>query len=101
MEVLITSPQYPSKEAPADLEQAITTVINRSSLMDDPSLPAFERQLAGYLGVQEAIGVANGSDALWLALQALAVGRGDAVITVPNALGHTSQAIRRAGALPL
>ncbi|MFQ5924228.1 MAG: DegT/DnrJ/EryC1/StrS family aminotransferase, partial [Anaerolineales bacterium] len=88
-------------EVGMDPDQAITRAINRSNLMDDVSLPAFERQLAGYLGVQEAIGVASGSDALWLALQALAVGRGDVVITVPNAPGHTGQAIRRAGALPL
>ena len=88
-------------EVGMDPDPAITRVNHRSGLMDEVSLPAFERQLAGYIGVQEAIGVASGSDALWLALQALAVGRGDAVITVPNAPGHTGQAIRRAGALPL
>src|SRR4030095_17255285 len=62
---------------------------------------AFEQEFAAYLGVRHALGVANGTDALELALQALDVRPGDAVLTVPFTFAATPEAIVRCGAAPL
>jgi dTDP-4-amino-4,6-dideoxygalactose transaminase len=61
----------------------------------------FERELASRLGVAAALGVASGTDALALALQALDVKAGDEVITVSHTAGATVAAIRMIGAIPV
>jgi dTDP-3-amino-2,3,6-trideoxy-4-keto-D-glucose/dTDP-3-amino-3,4,6-trideoxy-alpha-D-glucose/dTDP-2,6-dideoxy-D-kanosamine transaminase len=62
---------------------------------------AFESEFADYCGVAHCISVANGTDALELALRALGVGPGDTVATVANAGGYSTTAIRAVGAEPL
>ena len=62
---------------------------------------AFESEFAAYCGVAHCISVANGTDALELALRALGVGPGDTVATVANAGGYSTTAIRAVGAEPL
>ena len=88
-------------EVSAEIEAAIADIINRSSFIGGSYVSAFERDFAAYLGVSEAVGVANGTDALWLGLLTLGVGAGDAVITVPNTFIATTEAITRVGAYPL
>ena len=61
----------------------------------------FETEWADYLGVKHAIGVANGTDAIELALRALEIGRGDTVVTTSNTAVATVAAIELAGAKPL
>src|SRR5262249_57550246 len=61
----------------------------------------FESEFAGYLGAKHCVGVANGTDALHLALRAIGVGAGDAVITVAHTAVATVAAIEMTGAIPL
>jgi dTDP-4-amino-4,6-dideoxygalactose transaminase len=89
------------EEVRPEIEAAIHDIINRSSFIGGAYVDQFEREFAAYLGVAEAIGVANGTDALWLGLVAAGVKPGEAVITVPNTFIATVEAITRAGARPL
>jgi dTDP-4-amino-4,6-dideoxygalactose transaminase len=83
------------------IDRAIADIIDRSSFIGGEYVNTFEREYAAYLGVGEVVGVANGTDALWLALVASGVEAGDAVVTVPNTFIATTEAITRCGALPL
>lgn len=64
-------------------------------------LESFERRAAQYCGTRHALGVANGSDALFLVLKALGVGKGDEVITCPNSFIATAWTIIATGARPV
>lgn len=66
-----------------------------------PEVAAFEDAFAKYCGVAHAIGVANGTDALELALRACGVGAGDEVVNVANAGMYTTTAILAVGATPV
>ena len=61
-------------------------------------LERFEAEAARYCGTKHALGVANGSDALFLALKALGIGKGDEVVTCPNSFIATAWVIVAAGA---
>lgn len=66
-----------------------------------PQVRSFEDELADYLGVDRAVSVANGTDALTIALTALECGPGDLVATAANAGGYSTTAIRSVGAVPV
>ncbi len=66
-----------------------------------PEVTAFEKEFAAAIGATHAVGVANGTDALVLALRALGIGAGDTVITVSHTAVATVMAIELAGAEPL
>ena len=85
----------------AQIEASIRDIIDRSSFIGGDYVARFEREFANYLGVKDVIAVANGTDALWLALVAAGVKPGDAVVTVPNTFIATVEAITRSGAYPL
>lgn len=66
-----------------------------------PEVEALEQEFADFIGTSSAIGVANGTDALELALRALDIGAGDEVITVSHTAVATVAAIEAAGAVPV
>ncbi len=80
---------------------AISEVIDQSAFAGGPYVAKFEQDFARYCGVEHAIGVGNGTDALWLVLLALGVGPGDEVITVPMTFMATAEAISFTGARPV
>jgi dTDP-4-amino-4,6-dideoxygalactose transaminase len=67
-----------------EISSAIQEVLDSCAFAGGRFVEKFEKEWASYCGVKHAIGVGNGTDALWLALLALGVGEGDEVITVPN-----------------
>jgi dTDP-4-amino-4,6-dideoxygalactose transaminase len=83
------------------IDAAIADVINKNAFAGGPFVAAFEADFAKYCGAKHAIGVGNGTDALWLGLLALDVGPGDEVITVPSTFMATAEAISYCGAKPV
>src|SRR6516165_4771297 len=81
--------------------KAISEVIATSAFAGGSFVEKFEAEFAAYCGCRHAIGVGNGTDALWLALLASGVGPGDEVITVPNTFVATAEAIIFCGARPV
>jgi dTDP-4-amino-4,6-dideoxygalactose transaminase len=84
-----------------EVRQAIDEVADSQQFILGPAVKRFEEQVARYLQCAFAVGVASGSDALLLALMALAVGRGDGVIVTPFTFFSTVSSITRLGAMPL
>jgi dTDP-4-amino-4,6-dideoxygalactose transaminase len=84
-----------------DLERAFAEVLAGGRFILGPNVKAFEREAADYLGVPETIGVANGTDALVLVLEALGIGRGDEVICPSFTFYATAETIARVGATPV
>jgi dTDP-4-amino-4,6-dideoxygalactose transaminase len=85
----------------AAFDQAIREVIDSAAFAGGPVVARFEDEFAAFCGSRHAIGVGNGTDALWLALLALGIGPGDEVITVPNSFMATAEAISYTGARPV
>lgn len=85
----------------AALDAAIARVQDRGHYILGPEVEAFEREFAAYCGAKSCVAVANGTDALELALRALDIGANDEVATVANAGGYASTAIRAVGAKPV
>jgi dTDP-4-amino-4,6-dideoxygalactose transaminase len=84
-----------------EIEQAISEVIESGAFAGGPVVAEFEKEFASFCGVRGAMGVGNGTDAIWLALLACGIGPGDEVITVPNTFMATAEAISFAGAKPV
>jgi dTDP-4-amino-4,6-dideoxygalactose transaminase len=82
----------------SEVDAAVAMVIDQAAFIGGPVLRQFERDFAQYCGVRHCVGVANGTDALFVALKVLEIGRGDEVITVANSFVATAEAIRMAGA---
>lgn len=84
-----------------EIDNVINNIINESDFIGGQRVARFEDVFAKFLGVQEVVAVASGTDALWLTLVALGISDGDIVITVPNTFFATVEAIVRAGAHPV
>jgi len=89
------------KPVRAELDAAISRVLDRGWFIHGPEDEAFERQFAGWLGLPHMVGVANGTDAIQLALLALGVGAGDEVVCPALTAAPTALAIMATGAEPV
>src|SRR5439155_7903050 len=83
------------------LREAIEGVLTSGEFILGPNVAAFEREAAEYLGVEESIGVANGTDALVLVMDALGIGEGDEVVCPSFTFYATAEAIARRSATPV
>lgn len=82
----------------SEIDRNMQEVLLSGQYVQGPMLKRFEAELAAYHGTKYAVGVGNGTDAIWLALMALGIGPGDEVITHPNTFFATAEAIWIAGA---
>ena len=80
---------------------AVKRVLASGHFILGTEVEAFEKEFAAYCNVDYAVGCANGTEALYLALKALGIGQGDEVITVSHTSSATICAIRMAGAIPV
>ena len=84
-----------------ELQAAFARTLDSGRFILGPEVEAFEAEAAVTLGVEHAVGVANGTDAIVLVLDALGIGRGDEVICPAFTFFATAEAIARAGATPV
>jgi dTDP-4-amino-4,6-dideoxygalactose transaminase len=84
-----------------EIDERISAVIDSGRFVLGPELEAFEGEFAAYLGVRHVIGVANGTDALTIALRSLGVGPGDDVVVPSFTFYATAEAVAGIGARPV
>ena len=84
-----------------EANEALERVYAAGVLILGPAVECFERDFAAYCGVGHGVGTANGTDAIWLALEALGIGPGDEVVTVSHTCVPPVAAILRTGATPV
>src|SRR3954470_8208500 len=85
----------------AELRAKVNEIIDSKRFIFGPEVEAFEREFAAYIGTKHAVGVANGTDALLLALRALGVGRGDEVVVPSFTFFASAEPIALLGAIPV
>ncbi len=79
----------------------LASIMTSGAFIGGAAVEAFEREFADYIGVRYAVGVANGTDAITLALKSLGIGRGDEVITAANTFIATIESILHVGGRPV
>ena len=84
-----------------DIDSAIQHVLQETDFVGGSAIAEFEKAFAAYCGSRSVVGLANGTDAIQLALMACGIGKGDEVITAVNTFIATSEAITAAGAQPV
>jgi dTDP-4-amino-4,6-dideoxygalactose transaminase len=84
-----------------ELEAAFSKTLESGRFIFGPEVQGFEREAAEFLGTKEAVGVANGTDAIVLVLDALGIGAGDEVVCPSFTFYATAEAVARIGATPV
>jgi dTDP-4-amino-4,6-dideoxygalactose transaminase len=85
----------------AELDAAIARVLDSGRYILGPEVSAFEEEFAAYCGARHAVGVANGTDAITIALRAMGVGPGDEVVVPSFTFYASAEAIPPTGATPV
>jgi len=101
MPVPLFDPSSPRAPLRADLRAAVHRVLDGGAFVLGPEVEAFETEFAAYLGAGHAIGVANGTEAITIALRALGVGPGDEVVVPSFTFWASAEAIPPTGAVPV
>lgn len=98
--ILVGNPGAQNAGRKAAILAAVDRVLDANRYINGPEVAAFEKEFAAFLGTTDAVGVANGTEALALALRAVGVEPGHEVLTIANAGAPIPAAIRMAGAVP-
>jgi dTDP-4-amino-4,6-dideoxygalactose transaminase len=93
------SPQH--KNIKSELIEAFSGIIESGQFILGEEVKKFEKSFANLCGTKYVVGVANGTDALFLTMKALGIGKGDEVITAPNSFLASASSIAIAGATPV
>jgi len=96
-----TSPHASYAARRAEINEAVAGVLESGWYLSGKQVENFETEFAAYIGTEHALGVANGTDALQVALRACGVGPGDEVVTVSHTASATVAAIELTGATPI
>jgi dTDP-4-amino-4,6-dideoxygalactose transaminase len=88
-------------EIAEEVQAGFAEVLARTAFVGGPAVGEFEHEYADFGGVAHCVGVANGTDAVELALRAVGVGPGDEVIVPVNTFAATAEAVARTGAAPV
>ncbi|MDX2004286.1 MAG: DegT/DnrJ/EryC1/StrS family aminotransferase [Meiothermus sp.] len=105
---MLTKPRIPILDLSPEVDElweelnaAIQRVLRSGEFIMGQDVKALEGELAQFLGVQHAVGLNSGTDALFIGLRAMGVGEGDEVITTPFTFFATAEAISLIGATPV
>lgn len=101
MTIPLFDPETPRRALADELRAAALRVLDSGAYILGPEVEAFERELAAYLGARHAVGVANGTEAITIALRALGVGPGDEVVVPSFTFWASAEAIPPTGARPV
>src|SRR5437868_2267353 len=101
MPVPLFNTSEPLAAIDAEIRAKVTAILDKGVYVLGPEVKAFEDEFAAYIGAAHAVGVANGTDALVLALRALGVGPGDEVIVPSFTFYASAEAIPHTGATPV
>ncbi|MCA1569021.1 MAG: DegT/DnrJ/EryC1/StrS family aminotransferase [Chloroflexi bacterium] len=101
MAVPLFDTNTPLEPLRAQIDAAIADVVASRRFILGPQVAAFEAEFASYCGTRHAVGVANGTDALTIALRAMGVGPGDDVIVPSFTFYATAEAVPPTGARPV
>ena len=101
MSVALFDTETPLHALRAEIQARVAAVIEQGRFILGPEVAAFESELAAYLGVRHVIGVANGTDAITIALRALGVRAGQEVVVPSFTFYATAEAVASAGAIPV
>ena len=82
----------------SEIDNSIQTVISESAFIGGSHVKNFELNFANLYGIKNCIGVANGTDSLYIIMKMLGIGKGDEVITVANSWISSSETISQTGA---
>ena len=84
-----------------DMDEKVLDILYSANFIMGDNVKAFEKEFADYIGIRHSISVANGTDALVIALKALGIGEGDEVITSTFTFFATAESISSVGAVPV